>query len=89
MKVLLRLCLACLLLLATKSVAQAVTTEECQASCAGSQGSNASQCQDTCRSQCAGAQIHLNFWISFGCYADPTQSYCIADGYCDCECEYI
>ena len=89
MKSLLRLCLACLLLLATRSIAQAVTTAECQDGCSSSQGAAAGQCQDTCRSACAGAQVHINYYIPMGCFADPTESYCIVDGYCDCECEYI
>lgn len=91
MKSLLRLCLACLLLLATKSIAQAVTTAECQNGCSSSQGAAAGQCQDTCRSFCAGTgqQVHYNVYIPMGCFADPTESYCIVNGSCDCECEYI
>ncbi len=88
MKSLFRFCLACLLLLLTRSIAQAVTTEECQNGCSARQDAAAQACQSSCQSMCTicNGSIRSNYYLNFGCYADPTESYCITDGYCYCEC---
>jgi hypothetical protein len=92
MKSVLRLCCACVLVVASRSTAWAVTTEECNSgppTCSQVQTQQAQACTQSCQWQCAGYSIHINYYLPGGCYADPTQSYCVYDGYCECECDYV
>lgn len=91
MKAMARLCVAVVLLLACRSNAFAVTTEECQDGCSAAQNSAAQSCNSGCAWTChtQGMVVHYALYIPGGCYANSTQEYCVVDGWCDCECEYI
>lgn len=91
MKPFLRLAIAAAVVLLTNITLRAVTPEECNNGCSSDQAQAAAACSSSCQSQCQGSgmRIKVNFYIPFGCWPDPTQQYCIVDGECYCECEYI
>jgi hypothetical protein len=90
MKSAVRLLLAVTLLLCTRSIASAVTTAECQQDCTSLQWDARSSCYSGCQQSCrAYGGVWYNVYFPGGCYADPSQSYCVVDGECDCDCEYI
>lgn len=88
MRSLIRLVLALGIVVLTNSTVQAVTNEECQENCQTQQWFAAQACQDSCATQCQlqGMIIRINQYIPFGCFANPTEEFCIVDGECVCEC---
>ena len=91
MKPFLRFAIAAAVVLLTNTTLRAVTPEECNSGCANDQAQAAAACYSGCQSECQGSgqRIKINIYIPFGCWPDPTQRYCIVDGECYCQCEWI
>lgn len=91
MRPFLRLGMAALVVFLTRATLSAVTQEDCNFDCSALQAVENLACYNSCVSQCAteGGSTRFGQYINFGCFPDPTQEYCVIDGYCICECYFI